>query len=108
MRTRHKQGSLDNKDIAEISELRMSTCKKFNQTTEDQRDFYSKLSEELIDNKYDRRGKGGERTSNDEPDSPVNSLVATDGSTRYGVGIHCTPTKKMRATRNGDFTKSRL
>jgi hypothetical protein len=81
--------------------------KHVKQTTEDQRDFYIKLSEELIDNSYDRRGR--ERTSNNgEPESPVHSVVATDGSTRYGVGIHCTPAKKMRATRSGDHTKYRL
>jgi hypothetical protein len=82
--------------------------KHVRQTKELQRDFYIKLSEELIDNRYDRRGRGRERTSNDEPESPVNSVVATDGSTRCGVGIHCRPTKKMRATRSGELTKSRL
>jgi hypothetical protein len=80
--------------------------KQVTKTKEDQIEFYIKLSEELIDNRYDRRGRG--RTENGEPDSPINSVLATDGTTRCGVGIHCTPTKKMRARMNGDLTKARL
>jgi hypothetical protein len=41
-------------------------------------------------------GRGRETAANSEPDSRVNLVVATDGTTRCGIGIHCTPTKKMR------------
>jgi hypothetical protein len=81
--------------------------KQVTKTKEDQREFYIKLSEELVvDNRYNRSGRGG--TANGEPDSPVNLVLATDDTTRWGVGIHCTPTKKMRARMNGDLTKARL
>jgi hypothetical protein len=63
--------------------------KQVTKTKEDRREFYIKLSEELIDNRYDRRGRGG--TANGEQDSPVNSVLATDDTTRCGIGIHCTP-----------------
>jgi hypothetical protein len=82
--------------------------KQVTSSSEDQREFYTKLSEELIDNGWDRRGRGRDSTANSAVDSPATSVLAADGSTRCGVGIHCTPTKKLRATRNGDLTKSRL
>jgi hypothetical protein len=72
-------------------------------TQERQKDFYSFLAEELIDNCHDsarRRNRG--------PDVEVrspSSLISNNGLPRCGSGPHVTPTKRKRFHK-GELTKN--
>lgn len=69
-----------------------------------QKEFYSSLSEELIDNKYDVGigGNGSRRAGLSDDSSPL--VDRATGRTRAGISIHLTPTKRMRVV-NGIVTK---
>eukprot|EP00171_Calliarthron_tuberculosum_P021539 IDg21539t1 len=62
-------------------------------------DFYSKLAEELIDNKYD-----GVSTRLVNPDNVSPSYM----STMSGIGAHLTPTSKKRKLQDGTLTNSAM
>ena len=68
-------------------------------TKSTQREFYLRLSEELIDNTHGRifvrNIKPIVGVPEDDDDSHV-CLLASDGSVPSGLGIHLTPTKKRR------------
>ncbi len=64
------------------------------QASESQKEFYTLLSEELIDNTYDYEGQRPRRTANDSSASPT--LAPGTGVPRGGVNSHITPTKKRR------------
>ena len=62
-------------------------------TDEKQKDFYSFLAEELIDNTYD--SVGGRRNRENTPER-VPRLVTVNGLARCGVEAHLSPTKRRR------------
>jgi hypothetical protein len=67
-------------------------------TTETQKEFYSALAVELIDNTYDTVGSG-RRGRNAEPVDDLESqsnLLRNNGVPRCGIGAHVSPTKKKR------------
>lgn len=69
-----------------------------------QRHFYEQLATELIDNFYDRpylRLSGSDRGS-DKGDSPNDRRISS------GIGVHLTPTRAKRKTKEGVVTKYAL
>ena len=82
-------------------------------TAETQADFYSNISEETIDNTYDRfmmQSEEGRRRnivdSDDETfddDKPLFGRI--NGAPRCGISLHLTPTKKSRNKRDGKETR---
>jgi hypothetical protein len=57
--------------------------------TEDQREFCIKLSIELIDNTYNRRGRGRERLPHGTSTAtPVRLVTVSAGTARHCVDIH--------------------
>jgi hypothetical protein len=70
-------------------------------TTEKQKDFYSLLAEELIDNRYDSIGSG-QRVQNRRDDPEL--LLDDAGLPRCGVYAHLTPTKKKKRKKDGTLT----
>ena len=80
---------------------------------EKQKDFYGYLAEELIDNRYDERGGSRERLrSNNSPrrklmnDLGTSPLIQNDGSSRCGLSIHLTPTKRKRIDKKGKISEN--
>jgi len=74
-------------------------------TNESQKDYYSLLAEELIDNTYDFRRASRRSGRDGENLSPAVTEAAAQG--RSGVDIHLTPTKRMRKDKNGTLTRYR-
>jgi hypothetical protein len=71
-------------------------CHKDSQYRETQKEFYTLLAEELIDNSYDIRSMRI-RTRGDMYQSPVRPGISVrTGTPTSGVGPHLTPTKKKR------------
>jgi hypothetical protein len=71
-------------------------------TKETQKEFYSALAVELIDNTYDTVGSGG-RGRQGEPADRLDAraeMMTNNGLPRCGIGPHCTPTKKKRRKNN--------
>jgi hypothetical protein len=62
-------------------------------TDEKQKDFYSYLAEELIDNNYDSVGR---RSRESTPPGRAARLVTVNGLARCGVEAHLSPTKRRR------------
>ena len=73
-------------------------------TTELEKDFYTKLSEELIDNNYDTIGMRARRRNRGE-ETPA---AIDRGLARAGLHAHLTPTKKKRKRRDGTITNYKL
>ena len=78
--------------------------------TECQNDFYSYLAEELIDYRYDEMGGSiGRLRSEVSPsrrlinDLGTSSLTENDCSSRCGLSIYLTPTKRKRINKKGKF-----
>jgi hypothetical protein len=73
---------------------------------EKQKDFYILLSEELIDNNYDRTGGRSRRQedggigSNSSP-----TITHATGAPRSGIYAHLTPTKRRKKKSNGELTR---
>ena len=69
-----------------------------------QKEFYTLLAEELIDNSYDevrrRRQSTGESTFSDRA-----LLIREDGLPRSGLSAHLTPTKRRKVDPAGNQTK---
>jgi hypothetical protein len=79
-------------------------------STENQKDYYAYLSEELIDNSYDRVGVTSRRMRSGVQVSPT-AAAAVDlasGAPRAGASIHLTPTKKKRKRTDGTVTNHAL
>ena len=73
------------------------------QVTETQHAFYMSLAEELIDNKYDDAGSARNVVRN--PLEVMGSpLMAKDGTSRCGLSVHVTPTKRKRKRKDGSET----
>lgn len=74
---------------------------------ETQKEFYSKLAEELIDNSYDYIG-GQRRHVATPPTVPVDSSVIDQrtGAPRSGTDVHLTPTKRKRKNQLGQVTRN--
>ena len=73
---------------------------------ETQKQFYSRLATELIDNNFDRIG-GIRRFSREESNIPVVVAECFDATTmlpRSGISTHLTPTKRRRRTKDGEYT----
>lgn len=78
---------------------------------ETQKDFYSYLAAELIDNTYDNRARR-ERYNQNEPTTPPSTfnnvfsplIDPRTGLARSGVDIHLTPTTKKRKNQRGEKT----
>ena len=76
-------------------------------------DFYNYITEEMIDNTYDRFmmliSEGKRRTIVDsydktfDDDNPLFGRI--NGAPRFGIAIHVTPTKKRRKKRDGIETQ---
>jgi hypothetical protein len=80
-----------------------------NQTEDDgesQKDFYTLLAEELIDNTFDSPRRRTRHSEGVSDTSPV--LNRSTGMARAGVGAHLTPTKRKRKTKDGQETKHKL
>jgi hypothetical protein len=71
-----------------------------------QSDFYIALSEELIDNTFDRGvgGVSGRRSSAEEPGGSPSLFHKATGNPRAGIFAHLTPTKKKRKRKDGVVT----
>ena len=82
-------------------------------TAENQADLYTYLSEDMIDNTYNRFmvwSAEGRRRNIVEPDKETfdddNPLFGwINGAPRYGISLHVTPTKKTRKKRYGTETR---
>jgi hypothetical protein len=92
--------------------LAFSQC---TESSETQKDFYSLLADEFIDNNYDnRRGpavRGIARSSqqqNEDDSSTISGLTSASGLPRCGVHSHLTPTKRKRRRKDGSMTMSLL
>jgi hypothetical protein len=70
-----------------------SQCTK---TKEKQKDFYSFLAKELIDNKYDSVGPGSGRRNRtqDAQEARNRMMMSNNGLPTCGYGPHITPTKR--------------
>jgi hypothetical protein len=81
-----------------------SQCTK---TKEKQKDFYSFLAKELIDNKYDSVGPGSGRRNRtqDAQEARNRMMMSNNGLPTCGYGPHITPTKRRRINK-GVVTKS--
>ena len=74
-------------------------------TTETQKEFYSLLAEELIDNRCDSIDSGQRgRNRRDEDAIMPESLLLADGLPRCGVSAHLTPTKRKKRKKDGTIT----
>jgi hypothetical protein len=74
---------------------------------EKQKDFYTALAEELVDNQYDNVGSRRVFVeANLDSDSPA--LSRSTGEPRSGLYAHLTPTKKRRKNKDGSFSSNRL
>ena len=77
-------------------------CNYCTKSTETQKDFYSHLANDLIDNNYDsvcaRRSP-----ANPSSESPFGMALP-----RSGASTHLTPTKDMRKHKGGEVTKCKL
>ena len=84
--------------------------KQCTQTTDIQKDFYSYIAEELIDNVYyiavTRQASRISRGETSGYTTRNHTVVAENRIMRPGSEIHLTPTKKMRRTK-GNITKHR-
>ena len=72
-----------------------------------QREFYLRLSEELVDNTYGQLFARSIRPLMGLQDDDFNSnggLLGCDGSVCSGLRIHLTPTKKAKSTWKGNHT----
>ena len=75
-----------------------------NRTVDTRADFYNYISEEIIDNTYDRfrirSAEGGRRTIVDSDDKTFDDdnppFGRINGAPRCGITLHVTPTKKSR------------
>ena len=84
-----------------------------NRTAETQSNFYNYLTEEMIDNNYNRfmirSAEGRRRTIVDSDDKTVNDknplFGRINGAPRFGISLHVTPTKKRRNKRDGKDTQ---
>jgi Transposase IS4 len=76
--------------------LAWNGCRGLRSTLE-QKKFYEVLAEELIDNNFDAIGIRERHRFANESEAMLN------GQPRSGIGIHLTPTKKKRRTKDGDF-----
>jgi hypothetical protein len=72
---------------------------------ESQKDYYSLLAEELIDNTYDFRRSNTRNARRGDNLRPAVTEAAAQG--RSGVDIHLTPTKRMRRDREGTPNRHR-
>jgi hypothetical protein len=79
-----------------------SQCTK---TNEKQKEFYSFLAEELIDNNYDSVGGQGRTMEENVQERRGPSTVSNTGLPRCGSGPHLTPTKRKRYHK-GELTKN--
>ena len=76
--------------------------------TENQKDFYTSLSEELIDNTFDhahnrrRRQVGEDQQPGMNASSPEPCDSRTRGNPRVGTSAHLTPTKRKKTNRDGE------
>ena len=80
--------------------LAFSACTEADET---QKELYSLLSEELIDNTYDDQGLAARRQRLPGNTSP-STLAQGTGLPRGGVHSHITPTKKKRKVQGQDTT----
>jgi hypothetical protein len=77
--------------------LAFSEC---TQACETQKEFYSLLAEELIDNTYDDEGLIARRRRNQEDGTDISPLLYRgSGMPRSGVNSHITPTKRKRTVK---------
>jgi hypothetical protein len=76
--------------------LAFSACTEADET---QKEFYSLLSEELIDNTYDAEGLAARRRQLLEGTETSPTLAQGTGIPRCGVYSHITPTKTKRTVR---------
>jgi hypothetical protein len=77
-------------------------------TKEEQKDLYSFLAEELIDNNYDSPvgpGSGRRNRTNDAQEARNRMMTTNNGLPTCGYGPHITPTKRRRISK-GVVTKS--
>ena len=82
-------------------------------TAENQADFYNYISEEMIDNTYDKftiQSSEGRRRNivdsddeNFDDDNPLFGRI--NGAPRCGIALHVTPTNKRRKNRDGTETQ---
>ena len=79
------------------------TTKEDGEPTENQKQFYSRMATELIDNSYDRVAEARRRSGNGSP-TEVDLLDPTTNLPRSGLDIHLTPTKRKRKNLEGEFT----
>lgn len=79
-------------------------------TQESQQDFYTLLSEELIDNTYEQVGgvSGARRTCQTATISDLDLVNKKTGAGRAGIAVHLTPTKKKRKRKDGTLTNHSL
>ena len=78
-----------------------------------QSDFHNYMSEEMIDNRYDRlmmqRAEGRRKKIVDSDGNYVDEkkpiFGRINGDPRYGISLHTTPTKKSRKKRDGAETQ---
>jgi hypothetical protein len=76
------------------------------QESETQKEFYSFLAEELIDNTYDnihRRARAGVSTT---PQN-LSLLAGNNGNSRSGISAHLTPTKRLKRDHEGHVINHR-
>ena len=74
---------------------------------ENQKQFYSRLASELIDNCYDRRSGIDREARQQQHQSALNELIdAHTMQPRAGTGIHITPTKRKRRNKEGEYTSN--
>lgn len=73
-------------------------------TTEKQKEFYSGLAEELIDNRYDIIGSGQRGRGRRDEDTSIADALLVDGLPRCGIYAHLTPTKKKKKKSDGTIT----
>jgi Transposase IS4 len=74
---------------------------------ETQKEFYSRLATELIDNTYDRTRFRRRRTNMGDAESPdAEFFHPQTQQPRCGASIHLTPTRRKRKNRQGEFTRN--
>ena len=84
--------------------------KQCTKSQEREKDYYTFLAEELIDNQYNTQGPGQRRSGRATvPNTPSPSAIdRATGAPRAGIYAHLTPTKKKRKTATGELTKHML
>jgi hypothetical protein len=88
--------------------LAFSQC---TESSETQKDFYSLIADELIDNKDNNLLRYSARASqqqNEDDSSTISGLTSASGLPRCGVHSHLTPTKRKRRRKDGSMTTSLL